>query len=154
MVYGTHPVYKQNHKDRGELIADSPAYKTFRDLDLVVESARRSLKDFGFDCIAVTGISGLSVGAPLAMKLKKKLCVLRKDDECSHGVPGELIGSVDLDEGVRVLVLDDFFSSGATGRRIAQAVKVNQPHAVVVGGYAYEYDELYTETFFAKIGLT
>ena len=146
MVYGTHRIYTAAH-------GDNAAYKTFRDLDLVVESSRRTLQDIEatFDAIAVTGISGLSVGAPLALALSKKLLVLRKEDECSHGMPGELLGAADIDTDTRVLVVDDFYSSGETGCRIYDAVVNNL--GTVVGGYAYEYDEVYEGDYFRmKIG--
>ena len=149
MVYGTHKTYARAHGND-----DQAAYKTFRDLDLVVESSRRSLVDVEFDAIAVTGISGLSVGAPLALALQKKLLVLRKESEDSHGLRGELLGANDLEEGTRVLVVDDFFSSGETGRRVCNAVLANNPYATIVGGYSYEYNEVYDlDHFRMKIGM-
>lgn len=146
MVYGTHKTYAKNNGAQA-------AYKTFRDLDLVVESSRRTLSEVEFDAIAVTGVSGLSVGSPLALALKKKLLVLRKQCEDTHGDPGELLGREDLNEGTRVLVVDDFYLSGATGRAIYGAVLRFNPDVKIVGGYAYESDEVYEgDAFCTKIG--
>jgi adenine/guanine phosphoribosyltransferase-like PRPP-binding protein len=83
MVYGTHRKYRDEH-------GSSYAERTFRDLDLCVEQTRRDLEPHKhkFTSIVVTGISGLSVGAPVALALKKPLVVVRKrspDDVCGGG---------------------------------------------------------------------
>lgn len=137
MIYGTHPKFGSYDE----------AYKSFRDLDLVVESARRSLKPVAdtFDSIVVTGVSGLSVGAPLALALKKNLLVLRKPSEDCHdnGDNGPLLGAQDLDETSRVLIVDDMISQGTTCGKLYDAVLAACPEASVVGAYLYEYDRLY-----------
>lgn len=143
MVYGTHTTYRDAHG--GD---DMAAYKTFRDLDLVVRQSYRTLapRKSEFDAIIVTGVSGLSVGAPLALRLKKRLLVLRKEDENCHDQPGNLVGSADLDTHQRVLFVDDLISSGATLRKCRQAVeqyaKVFGEPIRIVMAYTYEGDRL------------
>jgi len=82
-----------------------------------------------FDVIAVTGISGLVVGAPVAVALKKPLVVVRKDGERSHAMAehnfetyGPVVGG-HMMLAQRVLWLDDFEASGKTRRRVEDAIK-------------------------------
>lgn len=89
-----------------------------------------------FDSIAVTGTSGLMVGAPVAIALGKPLVIVRKQCEDSHswGHPG--IESV----GERYLFLDDFVAQGDTRARVADAVTKAHPDAVMSGTYLYGND--------------
>lgn len=136
MVYGTHPEYP------GACMAD----RTFRDLDLTVTQSVRTLRQHApeFDCIVVTGVSGLSVGAPVAMKLKKPLLVLRKEEEDTHDAPGNLLGAIDLEANPRVLFLDDLIASGDTLGRCRDAIdamaRVYGTKARVTHTYTYEVD--------------
>lgn len=125
MIYGTHPKFADGADD---------AYRTFRDLDLCVEQARRELTPHvnSFTSIVVTGISGLAVGSPVALALGKPLVVIRKaspDDICGEG---EVLGSQDL--GSAPLFLDDLISTGTTYRRVEK--KIGQP--LSGGTYTYE----------------
>lgn len=132
MIYGTHPRMKEQNRE---------AYQTFRDLDLTVETARRTLETVKeqFDAIIVTGISGLVVGAPVALQLGLRLIVLRKEDETAHSLC-KLIGAADLDETSRVLFLDDLIASGATFDRCKEALVPCE--ARITASYRYEYDDL------------
>lgn len=53
----------------------------FADLNEVVREGVKDLSPhrFDFDSIAVSGTSGIAVGAPLAVMLDKPLVVIRKD---------------------------------------------------------------------------
>lgn len=72
-----------------------------------------------FDAIAVCGVSGLSIGAILAHLLDKHLVVVRKDSESSHGGRCEYPDSNLL----RVLIVDDFVSTGGTVYAILNRLK-------------------------------
>jgi adenine/guanine phosphoribosyltransferase-like PRPP-binding protein len=111
MIYGTHP--------------QAASGTAFADLELHVKDCVRTLQEseVRFDCIIVTGVSGLVVGAPLALRLRLPLLVLRKQNEASHGYDGELLGSRILDATSRVLFVDDFISEGETYRLCLEAVE-------------------------------
>lgn len=89
------------------------------DLAETVEVCVAGLKDKKFDAIVVRGVSGLVVGSPVALALKKPLIVVRKDGESAHSTkhPG-----IDAAKDAKVLFLDDFVSSGTTRRTCALAV--------------------------------
>lgn len=68
--------------------------------------------------IVVTGISGMSIGFPVAHKLGMKLAVVRKGRERSH--------ASNCIEGYQpnkeYIILDDFIDTGATIRRIHKEI--------------------------------
>jgi adenine/guanine phosphoribosyltransferase-like PRPP-binding protein len=140
MIYGSHR----------SLPDDMEAYKSFRDLDLTVEQTLRTLKVHkdDFDAIIVRGISGIVVGAPVALIMGKTLVVVRKEDESSHDQTGNVIGKGDLNATSRLLFLDDLISSGSTRRECERAIapveheneEYNEEFGRVVAYYVYERD--------------
>lgn len=68
-----------------------------------------------FDSIVVRGMSGVIVGSPVALRLKKPLVVVRKWGEKSHAQSegsGQIINAQNI--GDRWLFLDDFTLTGTT----------------------------------------
>lgn len=90
-----------------------------------------------FDSIVVSGMSGVIVGAPLALRLRKPLVVVRKDNE-SHHNDEHVIN--EHSTGKRWLFLDDFTASGDTLRRCYTAL--DERVTTFAGTYQYSYDEL------------
>jgi hypothetical protein len=78
--------------------------------------------DLKFDAIAVRGISGMIIGAPLAANLGKPLIVVRKPSEKSHGEPVEV--PTLLPGKFRYIIIDDMIASGETVRSIVVSIKL------------------------------
>lgn len=91
-----------------------------------------------FDCIVVTGMSGVIVGVPLALRLRKPVCVLRKRKDGSH--QSGLWINLDKLSG-RALWVDDFVDGGYTMERVEKAVE-KLSGVEIVGRYLYRDDEL------------
>ena len=98
------------------------ATDSLRDLDKIVRQTTADLRPYldRFDVIAVTGMSGALVGAPVALRLKKPLAVIRKDTGDSHHGRGAIIGHAELRQS-RALFLDDFVSGGTSRLRVISA---------------------------------
>jgi orotate phosphoribosyltransferase len=108
----------------------------FDDLKDIVFEAHSKLSAVldKFDSIAVSGTSGLVVGAPVAMLLNKPLVVVRKDNDSSHNDGIQLVeGAHSM--GTRVLFLDDFIGTGRT--RAWVRLNVMEEGADLVGEYDY-----------------
>jgi len=114
------------------------------DINRIVKRAVRELKQSKapnpnhFDFIAVRGMSGVLVGAPVAIALRKKLIVVRKPGENSHGY--KLLGAGQGEIGnlhykQRFIFLDDFISTGATKEYVLDEIPKRCQH---VGDYLYE----------------
>lgn len=91
------------------------------DLDKVVRKVTKVLRQDAdsFDSIVVTGVSGLVVGSPVALRAKKPLVVIRKKTEQAHSWH-----HVNMDQaGDRWLFLDDFSSTGGTFNRAREAME-------------------------------
>ena len=96
-----------------------------------------------FDSIVVRGVSGLMIGAPVALKMGKPLLVVRKPNELRHtSVP---IAN-HVRSGDRYIILDDFVSSGVTARSIAYAMKKDRPKAQLVATYMYQSNQYLTSS--------
>lgn len=87
-------------------------------LQQTLDNLKEVVRDVEFDSIAVQGNSGLLVGAPLAVHLKKNLVIIRKTLESCH--------SYDLVEGwgrgQNILLVDDFISLGETMDQMHKAI--------------------------------
>jgi len=91
-----------------------------------VKVIRKSFKDIEY--IAVTGLSGLIIGSPVAFLCNKRLIVIRKGTEESHAdydVEGIPNSGAD-----KYIILDDFISSGNTINRIYN--EINNPKRVTL----------------------
>jgi orotate phosphoribosyltransferase len=96
----------------------------FEEWEKVVDEIVAAIKESGvtFDAIAVRGISGMFVGPVVANKLHKRLMVVRKEKDESHGWY-KVECSTDLArEGVRYIFVDDLISTGKTPERVREAV--------------------------------
>jgi adenine/guanine phosphoribosyltransferase-like PRPP-binding protein len=129
-----------HHRTTG--IADS---YNLSDLESTVRAASARLRSVAdtFDSIVVTGMSGVLVGAPLSLRLKKPLVVIRKDNDNTHQYDGRVGGTklINLTNlGQRALFLDDFTSSGETRKRVVE--KIREAGSSVVQEYYYDHDEL------------
>ena len=71
-----------------------------------------------FNSIAVRGVSGIVVGAPVALALGKPLVVIRKPTENAHTSRHANTGQI----GARYVFLDDFVASGKTRKAVADAI--------------------------------
>jgi adenine/guanine phosphoribosyltransferase-like PRPP-binding protein len=108
---------------------------TFNDLETIVTETLDGLKPHvgEFDSIAVTGISGVVVGAPVSILIDKPLIIVRKD-EYSHSYNRvENIKNV----GARYLFLDDFRGTGATQNRVLKEIRRLNEYAEMVAFYTY-----------------
>lgn len=107
-------------------------------LDDTVRKTLRGLRKHSaeFDTIAVRGVSGLIVGAPVSLILKKELAVVRKSEDDSHDGTNPVNYSA-LKR--RCLFLDDFIASGNT--RYAVEAEVKQSGGELVAQFLYQYDE-------------
>lgn len=100
------------------------SYGTFRDLDSCVLRAVRRIERFTeqrFDMIAVQGVSGMSLGFPLALKLGMDIVVVRKPGEDNHCGSDPFTGS--SPKGKKCLFVDDFISNGSTRQRVRTAIE-------------------------------
>ena len=106
----------------------------FDDLESVVQQTSRDLRPHldRFDSIAVRGVSGIVVGAPVSLQLRKPLVVVRKKDERSHDTNVLVNGQR---AGERVLFLDDLIAGGTTRRAVWQAI--TDLGRRLVGEYTY-----------------
>jgi adenine/guanine phosphoribosyltransferase-like PRPP-binding protein len=102
------------------MIYDEGAH-TFTNLSEVVDDTVALLRRYTseFDSIVVRGISGIVVGSPVSLALKKPLVIVRKPGDGSHSPRTvENIENV----GSRYLFLDDFLSMGTTRRAVAEEI--------------------------------
>jgi len=86
-----------------------------------------------FDSIAVSGMSGVVVGSPVALRLAIPLVIIRKPADRHHN--GETV--VNEHRAGRWLFVDDFIASGATWERVRAALGAD-----CAGFYLYESDAL------------
>lgn len=89
-----------------------------------------------FDSIVVSGMSGVIVGLPTALRLHKPLVVVRKAEDGSHHGGGNFINAEKL--GYRALFLDDFIHRGTTLDYVRD--KVKGQGAKIAGKYLYQGD--------------
>jgi adenine/guanine phosphoribosyltransferase-like PRPP-binding protein len=72
-----------------------------------------------FDAIAVRGVSGVLVGGPLSLRLRKPLIVVRKKEDNSHScyrIEGDKTAT-------RYVIIDDLIASGRTVKHIIDGMK-------------------------------
>ena len=101
----------------------------------------RSHKD-DFDAIACTGVSGIPVATVVALRLHKKLIIVRKSDDKSTHSYFDVEG---VCEG-RYVFLDDFIGTGSTIRYVQSQI-AKRGDAKIIGAYSYQdtyfYDKRY-----------
>ena len=103
----------------------------------IIERAKADLADVEFDTLVGTGFSGGVVIPSLALALGKHFVLIRKETDDSHHGQGRLLGTL----GDRWIFVDDFISSGATRRRVAEkiglACALEEVSTTWVGQYMY-----------------
>lgn len=92
--------------------------KALFNLDSVLRRAKKDLLDVDFDTLVGTGFSSGVVIPALALRMKKKFVLIRKDNDDSHHGSGRFLGEM----GDRWLFVDDFISSGTTRDRVIKKV--------------------------------
>jgi adenine/guanine phosphoribosyltransferase-like PRPP-binding protein len=126
----------------------SSEYLTGRRIKRIVNRASTILKKqkVRFDTIAVRGHSGMLIGPPLAMEMNKSLMMVRKPKDSSHSSSKvEGWGSRQ-----KILIVDDFISSGSTMHSIYEEVHRYCDTPKVVGILTYSGDKF--EAFTMKDG--
>src|SRR4051812_35560320 len=86
-----------------------------------------------FDTIAVTGVSGLIIGAPLANLLEKDLLVIRKSIDGTHS--SELVEGWGRNQ--KILLVDDMVAEGHTLQRMREMINDRCDNPEIVGVYLY-----------------
>lgn len=128
MVYETHRrVRNMSHPDY------RPDAVGLDDIDVVCRVSTELLRPHRseFDAVLGTGLSGISVAPTVAMRLRKKLLLVRKSTSDCHGWC-LVVGSNALAEGARVAMVDDFCSSGETVARVVVALHKERPDLKLV----------------------
>jgi len=120
----------------GELMIYDGTGNSLKNLDKTVRKTTKALRDHDdeFDSIAVSGMSGVIVGVPVALRLKKPLIVVRKESDNSHHGGGEIINRQGI--GERVLFLDDFVSSGETQDYVTD--KIENEGGTIIAQFYYD----------------
>lgn len=90
------------------------------DLQGVVREAVDILRPVSseFDTLVGTGFSGGLIIPTLALRLRKKFVLIRKETDDSHHGKGRLLGEL----GTRWVFVDDFVSSGRTRDRVIEKI--------------------------------
>lgn len=106
------------------------AYSHPRALNYMTGVCKTLLGSIKFDTILYTGISGSLIATPLGIRMHKYACAVRKDD--SHSLK-PLEGIL----GQRVLIVDDFVSSGDSLRNMLKIVRGKKYAREVAGCLLY-----------------
>lgn len=127
-VIEDYPTEGISFKDITTLLRDKDAFKE------TIDQLEEKLKDYDFDYIAGIESRGLIFGAPLADRLSKGFIPIRKPGK----LPGEIekvsyeleYGSNELEmhkdaveEGERVVILDDLIATGGSAKAAAKLVE-------------------------------
>lgn len=104
----------------------------FRDMDRVVENARKTLETVDYDTMVGTGLSGSLVIPVLAREFRKYFAIVRKDEQRHSDL--EVEGLI----GHKWIFVDDFIDLGKTRTRVKEAVEsVTGNRDIYVGTYLY-----------------
>jgi adenine/guanine phosphoribosyltransferase-like PRPP-binding protein len=132
-----------NRADTSDSEYDVEACEDSYDLhgfDDAVRAAVRTLKPHAheFDNIAVRGMSGVIMGAPVSLILKKELIVVRKPNEDNHQYRGNVINARVLHASPRCLFLDDLIAGGDTYYSTKE--EIEKRGGEFVATYLYQYN--------------
>lgn len=83
----------------------------------IIKTVKKNLKGIEFDGFLVQGLSGIIMGTLVARALGKKIVVARKGEK-THGMLVE-----NIMDGDKLIILDDFCSSGDTIKKIFKTLK-------------------------------
>jgi len=120
-----------------------------RDPKGFLRMARSRLRRVDFDTVVATGLSGIPAATLLGNSMRKHILIVRKPDDTSNHHGGKSVGEL----GQRWIFVDDFISSGATRRRVAEEVvrlaewnreflyRNSEVQPVYVGSYLFKDEE-------------
>lgn len=116
--------------------------RAFTDHKKVVEQSYALLKKplHKFDAIAVRGVSGLIIGAPLAYLLNKPLIVVRKPYEVKDGNSHSLIlveSNYSDTSRFSWIFLDDCIGGGSTRKFVKEGVEKLHPFSTYVMSFLW-----------------
>lgn len=121
-----------------------------------VLDAKKLVKDLEFDAIAMQGLSGYTIGMPLAYLMRKMPVAVRKPIEIDRNQATYNTGlshSSFLVEGgtetCKYVIVDDQISSGRTVKRMLKAMAEHRPGSECVGVLLYA-DYGYNEQYHSK----
>jgi adenine/guanine phosphoribosyltransferase-like PRPP-binding protein len=91
----------------------------------IVDTACDLIKQHANDAeyIVMTGLSGMLVGAPVAMILGKQMVVVRKTRDSKHSAT--TVENIPTSGTMKYVILDDFICSGKTLETIQKKLKKN-----------------------------
>ncbi len=87
-----------------------------------------------YDAILFTGVSGMAMGFPLSLKLKKPIVIVRKEGCAWNHSEYQIEG---LKEFKRYIIVDDRISTGKTINNIIRNIKDHCPNAKLTGIFLY-----------------
>lgn len=93
-----------------------------------------------FSHIAVAGVSGMTIGGPVALRLKKNLIVVRKEEDCHSDCQVEGIPANNKQFGY--IIIDDCIDSGKTVFNIYSAINKMNNQAVPLSIFQYLYRDI------------
>lgn len=129
------------HSGYLEGVFESPAKfgSTVRKTVKMIREALEAGTIQNFSHIACRGVSGVAIAAPIALRLKKGLIVVRKPEDDCHGsfkvegVP---------DEQFSYLIVDDLIETGTTIVKIVEGIcKYNRFNNLVGAALYHKYHE-------------
>lgn len=108
-------------------------------LEITLKLCESTVRHLDFDTIAVRGNSGLLLGSPLAIKMKKDLLIIRKDSERSHS--GNKVEGWGFRQ--KILIVDDFIETGNTIDDIYESIAETCDSYKIRGILLYGVDSRY-----------
>jgi orotate phosphoribosyltransferase len=125
--------------------------KALNDIGGIVRKARAELKKRpAFDVVCCTGVSGMVFGPVLAYSMRKRLIVIRKTKRGSHA---SSIIEGNYGYGDRVLLVDDFTSTGNTMKRMRTELRKKDMDLKIVGAYLYTRSPCFTTRYNGKLSV-
>jgi orotate phosphoribosyltransferase-like protein len=88
-----------------------------------------------FDTLVGTGFSGGLLIPTLALRLRRKFILIRKETDDSHHGSGKILGEL----GAKWIFVDDFTSSGATRRRVIDKITVAASQRSLTTAHVADY---------------
>lgn len=100
-----------------------------------VEECIQKLRQFDFDTLAFSGISGASIGFILAQLMDKEIISVRQPGVKRRA--GNQYNEEGYRHALKYVVIDDLISTGTTAARVIRGVRKIAPQAELVGILVY-----------------
>jgi len=115
--------------------------------DKAIREMKALIKDIEYDGFVVIGVSGITMGAIMARSCRKRLIIIRKNDNTHSGHTVE-----NFDSGSYIF-LDDLIASGLTFKRVKKALReahqrfswIGKKAPKIIGKLLYCDDATYTK---------